>query len=153
VLTITGMIWTSMIFLEGDRISEEFLLEPSRTHSIKLDFEGEEIGYYKVFMPEFDGYELFIQILDKDDNIVSEKSVHTKMSVGYFDVEKIGKYSVSITNISKNSINLQVEFGNTNSQKMFASGMMILVGAVLIILASYLRLKNYKIEQPDENIS
>ncbi len=147
------MIWTGIIFLEGDKISEEFMLESSNSHSVKLDFEGKDIGYYKIFMPEYSGEELFVQVLDDNKSIISEQSVQTKMSVGYFDFERSGKYSVNIANISKNSINLQVEFGNTNSQNMIPSGIMILVGALMIILSSYLKLQNYKIEHPDENIS
>ncbi len=152
-LSVIGIIWTTMIFLEGDRISEEFMLESLNSHNIKLDFEGKDIGYYKIFMPEYSGEELFIQVLDNNKNIISEQSVDTKMSVGYFDYERSEKYTVKIVNISKNSINLQVEFGNTNSQNMIPSGIMIVVGAIMIMLASYLKLKNYKIEHPDENIS
>lgn len=152
-LSVIGIIWTTMIFLEGDRISEEFMLESLNSHNIKLDFEGKDIGYYKIFMPEYSGEELFIQVLDNNKNIISEQSVNTKMSVGYFNYERSEKYTVKIVNISKNSINLQVEFGNTNSQNMIPSGIMIVVGAIMIMLASYLKLKNYKIEHPDENIS
>jgi hypothetical protein len=36
---------------------------------------------------------------------------------------------------------------------MFPSGIMILVGAVLIIITSYFKIKNYKIEHPEANIS
>jgi len=146
------MIWTGIIFLEGDKISEEFMLESSNAHSVKLDFDGRDIGYYKIFMPEYSGEELFVQVLDNNKNIISEQSVITKMSVGYFDFEGSEKYSVNIANISKNSINVIVEFGNTNSEKMILSGIMILVGGIMIIIASYLKLKNYKIEHPDENI-
>jgi hypothetical protein len=153
ILSVIGMIWISVVFLERDKISEDFLLESSSSHSIKLDFVGKDIGYYKILMPEFSGEEIFIQVLDYNKNIISEQSVHTKMSVGYFDFEKSGKYLVNIANISKNSINMQIEFGNTNSQNMIPSGIMIVVGAVMIILASYMKLKNYRIEQPDENIS
>ena len=152
-LSVIGIIWTTMIFLEGNKILEEFMLEPSNSHNIKLDFEGKDIGYYKIFMPEYSGEELFIQVLDNNKNIISEQSVNTKMLVGYFDYERSEKYTVKIVNISKNSINLQVEFGNTNSQNMIPSGIMIVVGAIMIMLASYLKLKNYKIEHPDENIS
>ena len=62
-------------------------------------------------------------------------------------------YTIKVSNISKNSVNLQIEFGDTNSQKMIAPGLMILVGSLIIMLTSYLKIKNYNIEQPDENIS
>ena len=75
------------------------------------------------------------------------------MSVGYFDFKEDGEYTIKITNIAKNSITTEIEFGNTNSKKMYASGIMILVGAITMIAMSYLKIKNYKIEQPEENIS
>ena len=55
--------------------------------------------------------------------------------------------------ISEKSINVQIEFGDTHSQKMVAPGIMILVGSLIMMLISYLKIKNYNIEQPDENIS
>ena len=36
---------------------------------------------------------------------------------------------------------------------MIPAGILILVGAVTMIVMSYLKIKNYNIEQPDENIS
>jgi predicted histidine transporter YuiF (NhaC family) len=74
------------------------------------------------------------------------------MSVGYFDFYEDGTHTIKVTNISKNQINLQVEFGNTESQEMTLAGILILAGAVTMIVISYLKIKNYKIEQPDENI-
>jgi predicted histidine transporter YuiF (NhaC family) len=96
---------------------------------------------------------IIFQILDKNQNIISEESVQTKMSVGYFNFEKSGTYTVKITNPSENQINLQVELGDANSENMILPGVMILVGAIIIIVLSYRKLKNYSIEQPDENIS
>ena len=143
----------SFVFLQGDRISEEIVLKSNNSHDIELNFDGKGIGYYKIFMPEFAGNQVFIHILDKNQNIISEEIVQTKMSVGYFDFEKSGIYTAKITNPSENQINLQVEFGDANSENMIPPGVMILVGGVMIIVSSYMRLKNYKIEQPDENIS
>ena len=69
------------------------------------------------------------------------------------DYEKTGEYSMRIVNISENSVNLQAELGDTNSQNMIPAGVILVVGALIIIISSYLKLKNYKIAQPDENIS
>ncbi len=153
MLSVIGIILISFVFLQGDRISEEIVLKSNNSHDIELNFDGKGIGYYKIFMPEFAGNQVFIQILDKNQNIISEEIVQTKMSVGYFDFEKSGIYTAKITNPSENQINLQVEFGDANSENMIPPGVMILVGGVMIIVSSYMRLKNYKIEQPDENIS
>ena len=85
--------------------------------------------------------------------MIQEEKIQTKMSVGYFDFSKNGTYTIKITNISKNQIDVQIEFGNTNSQEMIPAGILIVVGSVIIMIMSYLKIKNYKIEQPDENIS
>jgi len=147
------MIWISLVFVEGEKITEQFILESSNSHHVTLDFQGNGIGYYKIFMSEYLGYEIFVQVLDNNKNIISEQTVHTKMSVGYFEFQKNGKYTINISNISKEQINIQVEFGETNSENMIPSGIMILVGVVLIIITSFMKLKNYKIEHPDEKIS
>ena len=82
-------------------------------------------------MPEFSGEEIFVQILDIRENVIEEQIVQTKMSVGYFDFNENGEYTIKITNISENPINIQIEFGNTNSQKMYSiRNFMILVGAM-----------------------
>jgi len=152
-LTIIGIIWISFIFVETEKTYDTILLKQSDSFELNSEFEGADIGFYRVYMPEFAGEEVFVQILDTKDNVIQEEQVQTKMSVGYFDFNEDGTHTVKVTNISKNQINLQVEFGNTNSQQMIPAGVLILVGAITIIVISYLKIKNYKIEQPDENIS
>ncbi|MFB5635934.1 MAG: hypothetical protein ACE5RB_04825 [Nitrosopumilus sp.] len=153
VLVIIGMVWTALIFDETEKKYDSVILKESSSFEAKSEFSGIDIGYFKLYMPEFSGEEVFVQILDTKDNVIQEQMVQTKMSVGYFDFNEDGEYTIKITNIAKNPINLQIEFGSTNSQKMFPSGMMILVGAVVIMMISYLKIKNYNIEQPEENIS
>jgi len=150
---IIGMIWVSITFNETEKIHDSILLEQSSSFEVKSSFSGIDIGYYKLYMPEFSGDEVFVQIIDVNQNVIQEQKVKTKMSVGYFDFNENGLYTVKITNISDNPINLQVEFGNTNSQKMFPPGIMILTGAVALMIISYMKIRNYNIEQPEENIS
>jgi len=147
------MIWISLVFLQGERITEEIVLSPTNSYDLKLVFDGAGIGYYKLTMPEFSGQQIFVQILDKKLNVISEENIHTKMSVGYFNFENSGMFTAKIINPSENQVNLQVEFGNTNSNNMIFPGIVILIGSLMIIISSYLKLKNYRIEQPDENIS
>ena len=152
-LVIIGMIWVSIIFNETEKNHEESLLKKSNSIESKLEFSGIGIGYYKIYMPEFINEDVFVQILDKNLNIIKEQKVNTKFSVAYFEFEKDGVYTIKVSNISENQVNLQVEFGDTHSQKMVAPGIMILVGSLIMMLISYLKIKNYNIEQPDENIS
>ena len=152
-LTIIGIIWISFIFVETEKTHDMILLKQSNSFELKSEFTGTDIGFYRIYMSEFSGEEVFVQILDTKDNVILEEEIHTKMSVGYFDFNEDGTHTVKVTNISKNQINLQVEFGNTNSLQMIPAGILILVGSLIMIAMSYLKIKNYKIEQPDENIS
>ena len=153
MLSMIGMIWISLVFLQGERISEEITLNSSNSYDLKLDFNGVDIGYYKVTIPKFSGQQVFVQVLDKNQNIVSEENIHTRMSLGYFYFKNSGTFTAKITNPSENQINLQVELGDTNSKNMILPGIIILTGSIMIIISSYMKLKNYRIEQPDENIS
>jgi hypothetical protein len=147
------MVWTAFIFDETEKSYDSILLKQSNSFEVKSEFSGVDIGYYKLYMPEFAGEEIFVQILDTKENVIAEQIVQTKLSVGYFDFNKNGEYTLKITNIAKNQIDVQIEFGNTNSQKMLPSGVMVLVGALVMMVMSYIKIKNYKIEQPEENIS
>jgi len=153
VLVIIGMIWVSVIFNETEKNHEDTLLKKSSSIESKLEFTGVDIGYYKIYMPEFNDESVFVQILDKNLNVIQEQKINTKFSVAYFDFSRDGVYTIKVSNISENSINVQIEFGDTHSQKMIAPGIMILVGSLIMMLISYLKIKNYNIEQPDENIS
>jgi hypothetical protein len=153
VLVIIGMVWVSVIFNETEKNHEDILLKKSNSIESKLDFSGIDIGYYKIYMPDFDNESVFVQILDNNLNVIQEQKVNTKFSVAYFDFHIDGVYTIKVANISENSINLQIEFGNTHSQKMVTPGIMILMGSLIMMLISYLKIKNYNIEQPDENIS
>jgi len=153
ILSVIGIIWTSMVFVESDKISEEFILEVQRSHKIQLGFEGSGIGYYKILIPEFQKYKVFVQILDENDNIISEKNVETKMSVSYFDFDVKGEYTINVVNTLEHPIEIQIELGNTSVNEMIYSGIMTFVGGIIIVTMSFIKLRNYKIEHPEENIT
>ncbi|WP_297440343.1 hypothetical protein [Nitrosopumilus sp.] len=148
-----GIIWTAYIFDETEKKYDSILLKQSSSFETKSELLGIDIGYFKLYMPEFSGEEVFVQILDSNDNVIQEQMIQTKMSVGYFDFEENGDYTLKITNIAKNQINIEMEFGNTNSQKMYPSGIIIFVGAIVMLIMAFFKIKNYNIEQPEENIS
>jgi len=152
-LIILGMVWLSIVFDEGDRVSESFSLKSSDSTKIEMNFEGKDIGYYKIYLPEFSGQGVFVQILDQNQNVISDGIVETKMSVGYFDFKVGGIYVAKITNLSNDQMNLEVEFGDTNGREMIMPGIVTLAGGLMIVIASYIKLRDYRIEQPDENIS
>jgi hypothetical protein len=151
-LTVLGMIWLSVVFDEGDKTLEDFSLKSSESAEIEMYFEGKDIGYYKIFMPEFVGEGVFVQILDHNQNVISDGIIETKMSVGYFDFEG-GSYVVKISNLSNDQMNLKIEFGDTNGREMILPGIVTLAGGLMIVISLYIKLRDYRIEQPDEKIS
>ena len=152
-LVILSAVWISFIFVYTEKVNETSFLKQSSSFELKIMLENTDIGFYKIYIPEFNGEQVFVQILDIQDNIIKEQVIQTKMSVGYFDFYEQGAYTLKISNISKNPISLEVEFGNTNSQEMIPGGILLLLGAITVIIMSYLKIKNYNIAQPDENIS
>jgi len=152
-IVIIGMIFLYLVFYDGERIVENFSLKSSDSVEMQMDFEGRDIAYYKIFIPNFSGNRVFVQVMDQNHNIISDGIVATKLSVGYFDFESSGKYVVKITNFSNEQMNLEVEFGDTNGREMIIPGIMTLVGGLMVVVALYIKLRDYRIEQPDENIS
>ena len=153
VLVILGAIWISIIFVNAEKVNDTFFLKQSSSFESKIMLEKPDIGFYKIYIPDFNGEQVFVQILDIRDNVVKEQIIQTKMSVGYFDFDDEGTHTLKITNVSKNSISVDIEFGNTNSQEMIPGGILLFFGAMTVIVMSYLKIKNYNIAQPDENIS
>ena len=153
LLTILGMIWLSLVFYEGNRTMENFSLQSSDSAEMQMYFEGKDIAYYKIFIPEFSGDGVFVQVMDTNRNTISDGVVETKMSVGYFDFETSGEYTIKITNLSNQQMNLEVEFGDTNGSEMIIPGIITLVGGLMVVVSLYMKMRDYRIEQPDENIS
>ena len=151
-MTVIGMFWLGVVFNEGDRVSESFSLKPSGSAEIEMEFAGQDIGYYRIFMPDFTGTGVFVQILDDNYNVISDGIVETKMAVSYFDFGG-GTYIAKISNLSDESMNLEIEFGDTNGREMVIPGIITLVGGLITVFAIYIKLRDYRMAQPDENIS
>lgn len=152
-LLVAGILWLSVIFFEGDRITDEFILKPGESAQKSMNFQGKDVGYYKIFMPEFEGTGVFVQILDQNYNVITDGIIETKMAVGYFDYTEDGIFSLKITNLSEHQMNIEVEYGETNASQMIIPGIVTLMGGLVLVIVTFFKLKNYKIAQPDENIS
>ena len=153
VLIIIGIMWIGIIFNGTEKTQDIFQIKQSNSVESKIKLSGEEIGFYKIYLPEFLGEQVFIQILDTQGNVIQEEKIQTKMSVGYFDFTDDGIYTMKVTNISKNLIEVQTEFGNTSSQEMIPAGILVMIGCVTVLVMSYFKLANYNIAHPDEKIS
>ena len=60
VVVIIGMVWVSVILNETEKNHEEIVLKKSNSIESKLELTGKnEIGYYKIYMPEFKVHNLW----------------------------------------------------------------------------------------------
>ena len=149
---ISGIIWTSIVFMQAEKTTDNIELQTNHSNEIALQFSESGIGYYKIYMSQYLGSGVFVQILDDKNNIISEKMIETKMSINYFDYSN-GKHTIKISNLAENKIILEIEFGSTNSEELVYPGTPIIIGTAILLVALYNKMKNYKMAHPDENIS
>ena len=74
------------------------------------------------------------------------------MSIRYFDVKESGAYTIILTNLAQEKMNYEVEIGSTNAIMISMPAGVMFVGGLLLLFTSYMKLKNYRTEHPDENI-
>ena len=152
LLIIIGALGTIIVFSESEKLEQFMTLKQTESDKISLYFEAGDIGYYKVTIPEFDGQGLFYRIVDDNYDIISKGLIQTKMSIRYFDVKESGMYTMILSNTAKEKMNYQVEIGSTDSMNISIPAGVMFVGGLLLLFTSYIKLKNYRTEQPDENI-
>jgi hypothetical protein len=143
---------TIIVFSESEKLEQFMILEQAESDKISLYFEAGDIGYHKVTIPEFDGQGYFYRIVDDNYDTKKGDYIQTKMSIRYFDVKESGIYTMILSNTSKENMNYQVEIGSTNIMNISIPTGVMFVGGLLLLFTSYIKLKNYRIEQPDENI-
>jgi len=152
ILSIIGVVLVGYGFSEGEKISQTFLLDTEQTESLDLRLQDSGIGFYKISVPDL-GDSVFIQIVDSQHNVLADKKIETKTAVNYFDFENSDVNTLKVTNLSDHQISVQIEFGDINLSQIRYPGIVFYVGVILLMISGYRRLKNYKIAQPDENIS
>jgi len=152
ILTVLGVILSAYTFSENHKISQSLTLDTTQTKTLDVDLIGEDIGFYKISLPSL-GDSVFVQIQNSKESVITDKKIETKSAVNYFDFRDSDVYTIKVTNLSENSLIVDIEFGQTNVSEMKYSGIVVLVGIILMIFSSYNYLKNHKIAQPDENSS
>ena len=152
LLIIIGASGTIIVFSESEKLEQFMTLKQTESNKISLYFEAGDIGYHKVTILEFDGQGVFYRIVDDNYDIISKGLIQTKMSIRYFDVKESGMYTMILSNTAKEKVNYQVEIGSTDSMNISIPAGVMFVGGLLLLFTSYIKLKNYRIEQPDENI-
>ena len=152
LLIVIGASGAGIVFSEADRSFQIMSLKQTESDEISMYFEIDDIGYHKISIPEYDGEGVFYRIVDDDYNTVDKGIAETKMSIRYFDVKESGMHTMIVTNLSQESMNYEIEIGSTDSNKIMIPAGIMFVGGLLLLFTSFMKLKNYRTEQPDENI-
>ena len=151
-LIIIGIVWIGIITVQSDKMSEFFNLRATQTEVYEIYLNGEDVGFYKVSVPEL-GESVFTQILSPQGNIISDKKLDTKLAINYFDIKESGIYKIKITNLNEHPLIVEVEIGQTNISELRNPGIILMLGVALMALIGFKKLKNYSTAQPDEKIS
>jgi len=152
LLIIIGASGTIIVFSESEKLEQFMTVTQTESDEISLYFEAGDIGYHKVTIPEFDGQGYFYRIVDDNYDTKKGDYIQTKMSIRYFDVKESGIYTMILSNTAKEKMNYQVEIGSTDIINISIPTGVMFVGGLLLLFTSYIKLKNYRTEQPDENI-
>jgi len=152
LLVIIGTSGTGIVFSESDKTEQFMTLKQTESYELSLYFEVGDIGYYKITIPEFEGQGIFYRIVDDNYYTVSKGISETKMSIRYFDVKESGIHTIILTSLSQEKMDYEIEIGSTNSNKIMIPAGIMFVGGLLLLFTSFMKLKNYRTEQPDENI-
>ena len=152
LLVIIGASGTGIIFSEAERTLQSMLLKQIESDEISQYFEAGDIAYHKISIPEFEGQGVFYRIVNEDYDTISKGIAETKMSIRYFDVKESGAYTIILTNLAQEKMNYEVEIGSTNAIMISMPAGVMFVGGLLLLFTSYIKLKNYRTEHPDENI-
>ena len=152
-LTVIGSMWIGILLFEVTKNSNSFLLDKSNSASVSLDLLGPGLGFYIVSMDNYSGNVLIAKILDSHGNYYDVKKITNKVTVNYFKFDQPGKFTLEVTNISDKPVQLTTELGNTRVQEITTPAILILIGAIMLVLAGYKKLRSYITAQPDEKSS
>ena len=152
LLIIIGASGTGIIFSESDKIQQVMTLKQTESNQVSLYFEVGDIGYHKITIPEFDGQGVFFRIVNENHDTVSKGISETKMSIRYFDVKESGTHTMILTNLAQEKMDCEIEIGSTDAIRIMIPAGIMFTGGLLLLFTSFMKLKNYRTEQPDENI-
>ena len=152
LLIIIGASGTGIMFSEADRASQLISLKQTESDQISMFFEENDIGYFTITIPEFQGQGVYYRVVDENFDTISKGIAETKMSIRYFDVKESGIYTIVLTNLAQEKMNYEIEIGSTNALIISIPAGVMFVGGLLLLFSSYMKLRNYRIAQPDENI-
>ena len=151
ILIIIASVWISIVFSESEKISHTANLGSKESTNLELDLIKNGIGFYTITIPHYAKHVLFVQILDSNGNVITDKKIATKMAVNYFEFSHGGRYIMEIANISDEPVEIQAYFGNTNASELFIPIFVSFFGVGFVIFSGYKKLSNHNTAHPEEN--
>jgi hypothetical protein len=152
-LMVIGSIWVALAFSTTEKTSQDLSIGTKESVNLDLDLKDKGLGFYKIIIPSYSKETLLVKVLDPQGNMIDLKRIETKMSVNYFEFSYAGRYTLEITNLSENPIQIDAEFGNTKAVEFTFPSFIALIGVCLIVWSGYKRLRDYSTAQPEENKS
>jgi len=150
---VIGSIWVALAFSTTEKTSQDLSIGTKESVNLDLDLKDKGLGFYKIIIPSYSKETLLVKVLDPQGNMIDLKRIETKMSVNYFEFSYAGRYTLEITNLSENPIQIDAEFGNTKAVEFTFPSFIALIGVCLIVWSGYKRLRDYSTAQPEENKS
>lgn len=148
IAIVIGSIWIGIIFSHAVKDSENFNLDKSDSASIPLVLYGNGIGFYEISSNQYNN-SILAKVLNSNGNYLNMRTITNKETVNYFVFQHTGKFTLELTNLSANPVQLTVEFGDTKYQEFLIPSLMIFVGVCLLIFTGYMKLRNYITAQPE----
>ncbi len=148
IIIAIGSIWTGIVFSYAMKNSESISIDKMGSVSMPLFLYGSGIGFYKIGSNQYNN-SILVKILDAHGNYISMKTITNKETVNYFVFGHTGKYTLDLTNLSANPVQLQIEFGDTKYQEFVVPCSIVLVGVCLLVLAGYMRFQSYITAHPE----
>jgi len=148
---VVGSIWVGLVFFTTEKISQDLNLSIKENVDVDLYLKGKGLGFYKITIPDYSRETVLVKVFDPQGELINLKRIETKVSVNYFEFDYSGKYTLEVTNLSENPIQLEAEFGNTKAGEITIPAAMTFIGAFFLVWSGYRRLRNYNTAHPEEN--
>lgn len=148
IAIVIGSVWIGIVFSYTIKDLKNFNVDKLDSVSMPLLLYGDGIGFYEISSNQYNN-SILVKILDSNGNYLDLKTITNKETVNYFVFEHTGEFTLELTNLSSNPVQLTVEFGDTRYQEFLIPSLMIFIGACLLMFTGYRRLKSYITAQPE----
>lgn len=148
IVVAIGSVWIGIVFSYTIKDLKNFNIDKLDSVSMPLLLYGDGIGFYEISSNQYNN-SILVKILDSNGNYLDLKTITNKETVNYFAFEHTGEFTLELTNLSSNPVQLTVEFGDTRYQEFLIPSLMIFIGACLLMFTGYRRLRSYITAQPE----